>query len=377
MEYTGLHTGLNTPVRLSIQDGSIQAVETIEAEEDLPFIGPPLLDMQVNGYCGININNEQTASPEDLQKITETFTELGITFWVPTIITNAQENIINLLENIREAVDMYPDVHKAVPGIHVEGPYISPEDGPRGAHDSRYVREPSIDEYREWQEAAGGMVKIVTLAPEYENASEFIREIVKDGTVASLGHCGSDRDRILEAVDAGATLATHLGNGAHPMVPRHNCYIWELLAEDRIWAGLIGDGFHLPQAQLKNFIRAKRPERVVLTSDVVDLGGMDPGMYEFGAHTVKMREDGKIVLAENEDIMAGASFHLLFSIEHAVNLAGCSIVQAWNMASINPAEMMGISSYPRVEKGDPALFAVFRWIDGKLSIEHVIDERQY
>jgi len=376
MEYTGLHVRLDMPVRISTENGAVESVEFIETDEDLPYIGPPLCDMQVNGYKGRDINNADTASCEDVRDITDIFRELGITFWVPTIVTNSRDNTIALLENIQKACDMYPQVRKAVPGIHIEGPFISPEDGPRGAHNREFVREPSIGEYRKWQEASGNMVRIVTLAPEYGTAPDFIREIVKDGVVASLGHCNADREQIQQAVDAGATLATHLGNGAHPMVPRHTCYIWELLAKDSVWAGLIGDGFHLPQAQLQNFIRAKRPEHVVLTSDTVFLGGLDPGIYDFSGQKVKMKEDGKVVTQENEDIMAGASYHLLYSIENAVNLAGCTVGEAWAMASLNPAAMMYFEDYPSLEQGDDAVFALFRWTDRKLNIEEVIDERE-
>lgn len=375
MEYTGLHVRLDMPVRISTGNGIIEKVEFIETDERLPFIGPPLLDMQVNGYKGKDINDADTASPEDVRDITDIFQELGISFWIPTVVTNSRDNTVALLENIKKAADTYPNVRKAVPGIHVEGPFISPEDGPRGAHNRKFVREPSIEEYREWQDASGGMVRIVTLAPEYGTAPDFIREIVNEGVVASLGHCNADREQIKQAVDAGATLATHLGNGAHPMVPRHACYIWELLADDRVWAGLIGDGFHLPQAQLQNFIRAKRPERVVLTSDTVFLGGMDPGIYDFTGQKVEMREDGKVVTLENEDIMAGASYHLLYSIENAVNLAGRTVLEAWTMGSLNPAAMMHLENYPSLEQGDDAVFAIFRWTDGRLNIEEVIDER--
>jgi N-acetylglucosamine-6-phosphate deacetylase len=375
MKYQGIHYRTGKAISITTEFGKITDITDIDKDESLPLIGPPLVDMQVNGYMGKDINDTESTCPEDLKVITDMFRELGITFWVPTIVTNSQESIIALLRNIQAACEEFPEVRGSIPGIHIEGPYISSEHGPRGAHSRKYVRKPSIEEYREWQEACGNMIRIVTLGADYDNSAEFIEEIVKEGVIAALGHCTGTREQLKKAVDAGATLATHLGNGAHPMVHRHNCYIWELLAEDRVWAGIIGDGFHLPQAQLQNFIRAKQPERVVLTSDVVYLGGMDPGLYEFGKLKVKMRDDGKIVLAENEELMAGASFHLLYSIENAVKLAGRTKEEAWAMASENPAEMMKLDNYPNLKKGDDAVFVLFTWDDDSLIIEELVDER--
>ncbi len=375
MEYNVRHWQTGKAVRIETENGKIAALIEIEDDPGLPFAGPPLLDMQVNGYAGRNINAAGETVPEDLLVITEKFRETGIALWVPTIVTNSKENILVLLENITKALNECPLVRRSVPGIHLEGPFISSEEGPRGAHPKEHVRPPSVEEYRTWQGAAEGMIRIVTCAAEYEESPGFIREIVKDGTVASLGHTDADRDQIKACVDAGASLATHLGNGAHPLVGRHENYIWELLAEDRVWAGIIGDGFHLPQAQLQNFIRAKTPERVVLTSDVIYLGGMDPGEYHFAGKDVVMRKDGKVVLASNPDLMAGASFHLLPGIEHAVSLAGRTREEAWRMASVNAASMMGLEHYPRLREGDDALLTCFRWDGEHLTDVAIVDER--
>ncbi|MFC1582035.1 N-acetylglucosamine-6-phosphate deacetylase [Planctomycetota bacterium] len=376
MQYKARHYSTGKAIMLETDGGRITAINDIDSGDGLPFAGPPLVDMQVNGYLGRDINDAAGTSPEDLRIITDIFLELGISYWLPTIITNSEESILKLLANVKEAIDSIPAVKRAVPGIHVEGPFITPDDGPRGAHDRRYVRAPDIEEYRRWQAACDNMIRIVTLGPEYDEAPAFIEALVADGVVASLGHCNADRGQIKRAVDAGASLATHLGNGAHPLVPRHHSYIWELLAEDRVWAGLIGDGFHLPQAQLQNFIRAKRVAKTVLTSDTVHLGGMEPGEYKLGDLSVRMQPEGKIVLADNDDIMAGASFHLLFSIQNAVKLAGRSPAEAWTMASINPAHMMRWNEYPDMTVGSEAVFALFNWTDdNQLRIEPIVDER--
>ncbi|MFH1707433.1 MAG: N-acetylglucosamine-6-phosphate deacetylase [Planctomycetota bacterium] len=377
MEYRAIHYLTGKPVVIVTRGGRIAAIRNGRSGGRLPLVGPPLLDMQVNGYMGRDINAPATASPKDLAEITRIFTKIGVAFWVPTLITNSPAGLITLLGVIRRAIDTMPAVRKAVPGIHMEGPFITPDDGPRGAHDRRFVRPPSLKEYRAWQKACGGMVRIVTIAPEWPGAATFTRAVVRDGVVVALGHCNADREAIKRCVDAGASLATHLGNGAHPLVPRHHSYIWELLADDRVWAGLIGDGFHLPQAQFQNFIRAKRPERVVLTSDTVYLGGMKPGNYKLGDLPVRMRPDGKIVVAANEALMGGASQPLPMSITNAVKLAGRTPAEAWMMASENPAAMLGRQAYPGLRKGDAAVFNLFRFAkDGTLKIERLVDERK-
>ena len=152
-------------------------------------------------------------------------------------------------------------------GFHVEGPHISPDDGPRGAHPQRWVRPPDLDEFRRWQDATDGRIRIVTLSPEWPEAPRYIEALVAKGVVASIGHTKATAQQIADAVSAGATLSTHLGNGAHPVLRRHPNYIWEQLAEDRLMADFIVDGIHLPTSFLKVALRAKGIERSVLVTD--------------------------------------------------------------------------------------------------------------
>src|SRR5262249_29613719 len=168
-----------------------------------------------------------------------------------TVITNAFDALVHGLSTIRRAREIDRDVARAVPAIHLEGPYISPEDGPRGAHPRRHVRPPDWDEFQRLQEAAGGLIRLVTLAPEHEVAIRFIEQLVAWGVVVSIGHTGATASQIREAISAGARLSTHLGNGCHAMLPRHDNYIWEQLAADELWASIICDGHHLPPAVVR------------------------------------------------------------------------------------------------------------------------------
>ena len=166
--------------------------------------------------------------------------------------------------------------------FHVEGPYISPEDGPRGAHPARWVRPPDLEEFHRFQEAARGNIRLVTLSPEWPDATRFIEALTREGVVASIGHTRATSDEIAAAVSAGATLSTHIGNGAHATLPRHPNYIWDQLAEDRLAASFIVDGIHLAPAFLKVALRAKGLERAILVTDAVMPAGCAPGPVQAG-----------------------------------------------------------------------------------------------
>ena len=168
--------------------------------------------------------------------------------------------MVAALRNLARAKDSLPE-GAAIDGFHVEGPHIGIEDGPRGAHPKRWVRKPDFDEFRRWQDATEGRIRIVTLSPEWPEAPRYIERIVAEGVVASIGHTAASAEQIADAVSAGASLSTHLGNGAHAVMRRHPNYIWDQLAEDRLMADFIVDGIHMGAQFLKAALRAKGIER--------------------------------------------------------------------------------------------------------------------
>jgi N-acetylglucosamine-6-phosphate deacetylase len=232
-------------------------------------------------------------------------------------------------------------IDRAVAGIHVEGPYISPEDGPRGSHPSAHVRRPNWDELMAFQDAAGGRIRLLTLSPEWPGAAEFIRRVARTGVVVAIGHTAASPEALREAILAGARLSTHLGNGAHAALPRHPNYIWEQLAADELSASIIADGQHLPPAVVKTFIRAKGIGRIVLISDAVAFAGMPPGDYDWLGQRVTLTRDGRVVLA-GTPYLAGSVLTLVEALQNVMEFAGVSLSDAVAMASINPARLIGI-----------------------------------
>jgi N-acetylglucosamine-6-phosphate deacetylase len=260
----------------------------------------------------------------------------GVTRFYPTVITGSPQDMLAALHNLARAKDTLED-GPAMDGFHVEGPHISAEDGPRGAHPRHWVRPPQLDEFHRWQEVTGGRVRIVTLAPEWPEAPRYIEAITAEGVIASIGHTSATAQQIAEAVSAGASLSTHLGNGAHAVMRRHPNYIWEQLAEDRLMADFIVDGIHLPASFLRVALRAKTIDRSVLVTDAAAPAGCPPGRYRLGEQAVDLTADQRVVLA-GQDRLAGSALRMDRGVENLMRLANLSLPDAVRMATTNAAK---------------------------------------
>jgi N-acetylglucosamine-6-phosphate deacetylase len=298
------------------------------------FVAPGFIDLQVNGFAGVDYNNPDTPHDEIARSIRVLFST-GVTRFYPTVITGPPAAMESALRNLSRARGTQP-AGEAMDGFHVEGPHICPEDGPRGAHPRQWVRPPDWDEFRRWQDATENRVRIVTLAPEWPGAALYIERIVSEGVVAAIGHTQASAAQIADAVSAGASLSTHLGNGAHSLLRRHPNYIWEQLAEDRLMADFIVDGIHLDAAFLKVALRSKGIERSVLITDAVTPAGAAPGRYRLGELEVDLTSDGRVVLA-GEDRLAGSALRMDRGVENLMRLAGLPLAEALRMATSNAA----------------------------------------
>jgi N-acetylglucosamine-6-phosphate deacetylase len=350
-------------VRILVRDGAVAELERLEREPASDaWIAPGWLDLQVNGFGGHD-PNASDASGQDVVAMVHSLWQWGTAAVCPTICTQSEARILNSLRAVADACDADPLVGAAVVGIHVEGPHIAREDGPRGAHPLEHVRPPDIAEYRRWQEAARGRIRIITLSPEYPESVAYIRAIVADGVVASVGHTRADGDQIRAAVDAGARWSTHLGNGAHARIPRHPNYIWDQLAEDRLSAGFIFDGHHLPPAVMRTVVRAKGLERTILVTDALALAGLPPGVYASAVGgEVELLPSGRVVLS-GTPYLAGSAATLGVCLGNAVRHAGVTIEEAVRMVSANPSRLLGLDvvrGHETVRIGVDANLTVFR-----------------
>lgn len=298
---------------------------------------PGLFDLQVNGFGGIDFNGPDLTADRVVEAL-ERMRATGVTRCLPTLITSSFEQFAGsarVLARISSA---------AIAGIHMEGPYVSPEDGARGVHPREHVAPAaSLDDFKRRQDAAGGRVVLVTLAPEVPGAVTLIEHLVASGVRAAIGHTAATPRQIADAVAAGATLATHLGNGCPQMLPRHPNIIWELLAADALVASLIVDGHHLPPATVKAMVRAKGPGRTILVTDAVAAAGGAPGRYTIGAVDCELDEDGRVSLP-GTPYLAGSGLTLDRAIANTVRFTELPVDAVIPMASTIPASYLGTAT---------------------------------
>ncbi|TBL69670.1 N-acetylglucosamine-6-phosphate deacetylase [Paenibacillus thalictri] len=341
--------GSGVQAAISMNNGLITTVAPVEPEqlntgtEEL-WIAPGLVDLQVNGFGGYDVNLAGVPMEdrvEAIKNMTHELLKMGTTSFCPTIITAGYEQIMDSMTAVRLACESDPLVDRCVLGIHLEGPYLSGEDGPRGAHPKEHIKDPDWQEFLHWNEAAGGKIRMVTLAPERAGAVQMIRKLVSSGILVCIGHTAATHDQITAAVDAGAAMSTHLGNGAHPLLPRHPNYIWSQLAEDRLICGIIADGHHLHPSVVKVMARAKQG-RIVLVSDAVHLAGMPPGKYttHVGGE-VELLPSGRLQTSANPLLLAGSAASLLDCVAGYSQFTGAELSEAFTLASAKPAELIG------------------------------------
>lgn len=325
------------------------------------WIAPGLVDLQVNGFGGIDLN-DSAVTPDAVARLCRLMWQHGVTAWLPTIVTNSETSIIAALAAIAQARRADPRVAHSIPGIHVEGPFIAPNDGPRGAHPAAHVRAPDLVEVGRWQDACEGLVSMITLSPHWADAPAVIAALTAQGINVALGHTDATPAQIHAAADAGAVLSTHLGNGAAAMLPRHPNMIWAQLADDRLTAGFIADGHHLPPDTFRAMLRAKGPGRAFLVSDAVALGGMAPGLYDapIGGR-VELRADGWLG-TPGTVYLAGAARPLCDDVAIAADMAGISLAEALALATTAPGRFA--AGRGRLQPGLPGDAILFDWEPG-------------
>jgi N-acetylglucosamine-6-phosphate deacetylase len=367
----GIHYQSGLPIRVTIGQGSIVAVEETGGgkTDEWPVIAPGLFDIQVNGFMGVDFNDDGLTAGQ-VESACLALLERGVTGFFPTIITGPVERTTRLLGVFAQALRAPGLAEQMIRGIHLEGPFICREDGPRGAHPRAYCLDPDPELLKRWQGASGGLVRIVTLAPELPGSESLIRTCRAAGMVVGIGHTSAGSEKIRMAADAGATLSTHLGNGAHNMLPRHPNYIWDQLAEERLFASMIADGFHLPDAVLKVFIRMKQ-EQAILISDSMMYSGMAPGRYTSPATgDVRLTPEGKLHMEGEPGTLAGSASMLLDGVRKISGLEGFSF--AWNMASIHPSTLLNEPAKGGIAPGAPADLVLLKKRGTEIAITSVV-----
>lgn len=327
-------------IEISFSEGIIDSISETQSliDKDL-IVGPGFTDIQVNGYGGIDYNEIQT-DPMKLAGISRLLYQEGVTTHFPTIITNDPEQISQFILQIVSLRKSDELSRMSIEGLHIEGPFISPIDGPRGAHPKEFVRAPDWSLVQKWQNESKGLIKMITLSPEWENANSFIERCIDYDILVSIGHTNATHQQILDAVSAGASLSTHLGNGMHPIIARHPNYLWSQLAQDHLGASIIADGFHLPAEVIQVFKKLKK-DNLILVSDSVSLAGMPAGDYNLHiGGEVTLTPEGKLHLRSNPSILAGSASNIRRGVSFLVKNNLASLTEAWEMASVRPQKLL-------------------------------------
>jgi len=371
--FSGYLPDNTTYVEIKVNNGiieSISAKDPDKQKEGKIYIAPGLIDTQVNGYASVSYNRDGLTK-EGVVKVTKAMWKEGVTTFFPTIVTNSSELITRNLQILVDALKNEPELSHSMPGFFLEGPYISPFDGFRGAHTREWVRRPDWEEFSSFYNTAEGKIIQVGLAPEIEGMMDFIKKCREKGIVVSLAHHNGSPEQIEEAVQLGASVSTHLGNGCANMIHRHNNPLWPQLANDKLTPSIIADGHHLRKEELQTFFKVKGADNLMLVSDATELAGMPAGTYQWNGKEVVMTEDGMLKYPA-QNVLAGASFPVKKGIENMMHLAGCTLEEAITMTSKTPAKVYGLKDRGELREGLSADMVIFSLEGNEVIIQKTI-----
>ncbi len=367
-----------SPVDVNVQNRKVVRVGPYGRGTSWDFGGEDLylcsgfFDPQVNGFAGIDFNSPRL-SREGLRQAAVSLASTGVTRFLPTIITASHDKMDCQLKIIGSALREDPLLRRMCLGIHLEGPYISPEDGPRGVHLRAFIRLPEWEELEKFQEACEGRIRCVTLAPELKGAIPFVKKAVAHGMVVGIGHTNASEEVLEEAVQAGARLSCHLGNAVPKTSLGRTHLIQKQLTMNQLMAGIIVDGVHLPPGVVNEYIRAKGMDRIVLTTDSMSGAGVPPGKYTLGELQVDVGSDGAARLAGGSRL-AGSTLTMDRAITNVIRFAGVNLPSAIRMAAKNAQKLFPESEREIVSghSADLVLFEYQRelvvrstWIEGE------------
>ena len=355
MRVPARHWQTGQPNTLLLESGGVAGFGPGADRDGLPWLAPTLCDLQVNGARGVGFNDPGLTA-DGVRTVADACRAGGVGLFLPTVITDSAEAIERAFRTLARALDADPGLAAMVPGFHLEGPFLSPLDGYRGAHPAAHVRDPDADRFARWQDAAGGRIRLVTLAPERPGALPLIEKLTAAGVVVALGHTAADADTVTAAADAGARLVTHLGNGLPALLPRHANPLWAELADDRLLASVIADGHHLPAGVLRAVCKLKAGG-LILVSDASPLAGLPPGRYPLWGNDCEVSADGRVGLA-GTPYLAGSGTLLGDCVATAVRLGVLSVEAAITAAAVRPRELLGLL-VPEVTLGEPAGLMLF------------------
>jgi N-acetylglucosamine-6-phosphate deacetylase len=266
----------------------------------------PYFDLQVNGYAGCDFNGDDWHADQLLQACRK-LRQDGVAGILATVITDHLPAMCRRLQRLVTARQAHAEIADLIVGVHIEGPFLNEQPGFIGAHPAAAARPGDCAAMQQLLDAAGGLTRIVTLAPERDPGLQVTRMLARQGVVVSAGHCDPSLDQLDAAIDAGLSMFTHLGNGCPLQLHRHDNIIQRALSRSpQLWLGFIADGVHVPFVALGNYLRAASLERCFVVTDAISAAGQGPGTYRLGDQTVVVDERLATWSADRSHLMGSA-----------------------------------------------------------------------
>jgi N-acetylglucosamine-6-phosphate deacetylase len=298
-------------------------------------------DLQVNGYLGVDFNGDHL-DVDHLEQVCEHLLNENVVGILATVITARIDAMCGRLQRIVSACAARPRIAQLIQGIHIEGPFLNPAPGFIGAHPVDCARPATIEAMEELLDAAGGMTRIVTLAPECDEELATTHMLAKQGITVSAGHCDPSWEQLHAAIEAGLSMFTHLGNGCPLQLHRHDNVIQRALSlSERLWIGLIADGVHLPMMTFKNILRCATLDHCFVVSDAIAAAGMGPGRYQLGEREVLVDEHLATWAADRSHLV-GSAITLKRAAENLRQYLGLVDHEVEQLLAINPRRAIGI-----------------------------------
>ncbi len=298
-------------------------------------------DLQVNGYGGISFNGD-SLSADELHEACEKLVADGVAGCLATVITDDLERMAARLARIVALREADPMARRVIVGFHIEGPFINAAAGYRGAHPAGEIIPPDLELMNRLLDSAGGLTRVVTLAPERDEGLKLTRMLAGEGITVAAGHCNPTLDELNAAIDAGLSMFTHVGNGCPPELPRHDNIVQRLLSlAGKLWLCFIGDGVHLPLFALGNYLRAAGLARACVVTDAVFPAGLGPGVYEMDGRPVKIGEDLAIRSPDGPHLM-GSACTMPQNYKNLTEGIGLRREEALTLTVSNPRQAIGL-----------------------------------
>ena len=300
---------------------------------------PIWIDLQINGYAGVDFNSPGLTVGA-VKEVVRRLAADGTAGFCPTFVTGDPEVVVPNIRTVVAARKTDAECERRILGLHLEGPFISSELGAVGSHPIEWVTTPSLEKFARYQDAAEGLVRLVTVAAEIPGMPEFVRAVSEQGVVVSLGHqMAATPAEIEPCLAAGARAFTHLGNGIPNMIPRHDNVIFTALAEDRATVMFIPDGHHLPDTMLKVFTRAVPLSRLIAVSDAQYPAGLQPGHYRVSGADAVLEPDG-LLWNPARNCLVGATTPMAKMMQLLQARIGLSLADCLAIGRDNPLALL-------------------------------------